>query len=151
MMKKVIAVLAATTGLVAGAFADTYNLADVKAHTTFSGVGHVLTGKLGKNVKISLADGAKFTLRDVTINGVNDSGCMWAGLTCEGNATIILDGSNIIKGFYQDYPGIFVPSGKTLTIKGVGSLSTGSSGIGFASGIGGANGLPCGSIVIESG
>jgi len=151
MMKKVIAVLAATAGLAVGAFADTYNLADVKAHTTFSGVGHVLTGKLGKNVKISLADGAKFTLRDVTINGVDDSNCKWAGLTCEGNATIILDGSNIIKGFYQDYPGIFVPSGKTLTIKGVGSLSTGSSGIGFASGIGGANGLPCGNIVIESG
>ena len=134
-MRRIAATIAAAAGLAAVAFADTYDLSAVKARTTFSGVGHVLTGKLGKNVKISLADGAKFTLRDVTINGVNDSGCMWAGLTCEGNATIILDGSNIIKGFYQDYPGIFVPCGCTLTIKGAGSLEARSNG--YAAGVGG--------------
>ena len=33
--------------------------------------GEILTGTLGSNVKISIADGAKVTLKDVTINGVD--------------------------------------------------------------------------------
>ena len=88
--------------------------------------GMTLTGKLGANVKVSIADGATVTLNGVTIDGVNDETCPWAGLTCLGDATIVLaDGSeNTVKGFYSYYAGIYVPAGKTLTIRG-GSLGTG--------------------------
>lgn len=50
----------------------------------------------------------------------------WAGLTCLGDATLILeDGTNnTVKGFHRWYPGIFVPEGKTLTIRG-GAQGTG--------------------------
>jgi len=73
-------------------------------------------------VKISIAAGATVTLSGVTINGTNSVSCWWAGLNCLGDATIILaDGTtNSVKGFYENYPGIHVPSGKTLTIQGTG-------------------------------
>ena len=91
-MKKLIATIAAVIGIAASAFADTYNLADVKARTTFSGVGHVLTGTLGKNVKISLADGAEFTFKDVTIKPTDafKKDYSWAGITCEGNDALYI-------------------------------------------------------------
>ena len=53
------------------------------------------------------------------------------------------------------YPGIYVPKGKKLTIKGSGSLTAKS--VGFetippmAGGIGAGNGKSCGSIFIEGG
>ena len=106
--------------------------------------GNVLTGTLGANVKISIAAGATVTLNNVTIDGTNNSNYYWAGLTCLGDATIILaDGTtNSVKGFYQNYPGIYVPSGKTLIIKGetsgTGSLAATSNGSG--AGIGGGLG-----------
>ena len=62
--------------------------------------GDVLTGTLGANVKISIADGATVTLDGVTINGVNDMNYEWAGITCLGDATIILSGTNTVTGFY---------------------------------------------------
>ena len=113
--------------------------------------GDVLTGTLDENDKymISIADGATVTLSDVTINGENNSSCHWAGITCEGNATIILTGTNTVKGFYVNYPGIYVPSGKTLTIQGSGSLDASSNGHG--AGIGGGFNLACGNITIEGG
>ena len=111
--------------------------------------GEVLTGTLAGNYKISIAHGATVLLRNVTINGTNNSSCKWAGISCEGNATIVLDGENTVKGFYENYPGIFVPEGKTLTIKGTGSLHASSNG--YAAGIGGGYSIACGSITIESG
>jgi hypothetical protein len=117
--------------------------------------GDVLNGTLGKNVKISIADGATVTLDGVNINGSGSwTGGNYAGINCEGNATIILKGSNTVKGFYRLYPGIHVPEGKTVTIKGDGSLTASSNG--NAAGIGGGgefgNGNPsCGNIVIEGG
>ena len=117
--------------------------------------GDILTGTLGENVKISIADGATVTLNGVTINGTNDYQCTWAGLTCLGSATIILaDGStNSVKGFYQNYPGIYVPSGNTLIINGQtdgnGSLNASSNSIG--AGIGGGGGITCGNIEIQGG
>lgn len=113
--------------------------------------GEVLTGTLGSNVKISIADGATVTLKDVDINGSGTwkSGD-YAGITCDGDATIILSGTNTVKGFYEDYPGIFAAVGKTLTIKGPGTLNVSSNGIG-AAGIGGGDGGACGNIVISGG
>ncbi|MBO7683623.1 MAG: hypothetical protein J6T51_02730, partial [Kiritimatiellae bacterium] len=124
------------------------DLGDVNANTTIAD-GTVVTGTLGANVKVSIADGAAVTLRDVTINGVNSDSYDWAGLTCEGDATIKLEGSNTVKGFYENYPGIYVPANKTLTINGSGVLNASSNG--YAPGIGGAYDLSCGNIVIEGG
>ena len=96
--------------------------------------GQTATGTLNGNYKISVEDGASVTLKDVTINGVKSDACQWAGITLEGSATISLEGSNTLRGFHQNYPGIFVPKGGKLTIDGTGSLDTGSNG--WAPGIG---------------
>ena len=111
--------------------------------------GDVLTGTLAGNYKISIADGATVTLDGVTINGGDDYSYKWAGLNCAGDATITLEGTNMVKGFYNAYPGIQVPMDKTLTIQGTGSLNATSNG--YAAGIGGGYQIACGNIVINSG
>ena len=111
--------------------------------------GEILTGTLASNVKISIADGATVTLNNVTINGTNDSNYAWAGITCLGDATIILSGTNTVTGFYNEYPGIYVPEGNTVTIKGSGSLTASSNG--YAAGIGAGYALSCGDIEIQGG
>ena len=111
--------------------------------------GDTLKGTLLGKVKVSIADGATVTLNNVTIDGDYDYDHLWAGLTCEGNCTIVLEGKNTVKGFFQYQPGIYVPSGKTLTIKGSGSLDASSNGEG--AGIGCAARDDCGNVVIESG
>jgi hypothetical protein len=121
--------------------------------------GEVLTGTLNGNYKITIADGATITLNSVTINGANDYNYPWAGLTCEGDATIILaDGSeNSVKGFYSTYPGIQAgPTGKTLIIKGesagTGKLTAISLGAYTkGAGIGGGGDNTCGDIEIQGG
>ena len=111
--------------------------------------GQTLTGTLGCYVKISIADGATVTLRDATISGRNKNSFRWAGITCPGNATLVLEGANSVRGFQRMYPGIHIAQGKTLTIQGSGSLDAGSNGYGAA--IGGGSSIDCGSIVIEGG
>ena len=115
--------------------------------------GDVLTGTLnGENqpYKITIADGAMITLSDVTIN---DNG-IGPGLTCLGNCTIHLSGSNIVKG-HSYYPGIQaakrVGEGDeyTLTIEGDGSLDASSNGSG--AGIGSGRNGACGNIIINGG
>lgn len=100
--------------------------------------GDVLTGKAVKDEKneysdeitINIADGATVTLRDLTLNGG------WhEGINCLGDATIILEGTNTVTGSTA----ISAPAGKTLTIKGSGSL-TATNGI-----------LTSGNITIEGG
>ncbi len=112
--------------------------------------GQTLTGTLGANVKISIADGATVTLDGVSINasGTWTSG-NYAGITCAGDATITLEGTNTVKGFYEDYPGIYVPENKTVTIQGTGSLTASSNG--YGAGIGGGFGISCGNIEIQGG
>lgn len=114
--------------------------------------GDILSGKLSNNVSISIADGATVTLDGVNING--DGGWNkgdYAGLTPLGDATIILkDGSeNIVKGFNENYPGIFAADGKKLTIQGTGKLEASSNGSG--AGIGGKYNTRCGDIEIQGG
>ncbi len=111
--------------------------------------GDVVKGTLAGNYKISIADGATVTLDGVTINGVNDINYEWAGITCLGDATIILSGTNTVTGFYSNYPGIQAAAGKTLIINGTGSLTASSYGKG--AGIGGANNVACGNIEIQGG
>ena len=111
--------------------------------------GKTLTGTLASNVKISIADGATVILNGVTINGTDNESYQWAGISCEGDATIILSGTNNVKGFHRYYPGIHIAEGKTLTIDGTGSLNASSNG--YGSGIGGGTNIACGNIVINSG
>ena len=152
--RKLLSLLVLLMTAATGAWAATINLASVTTATTAQN-GDVLTGTLTAKVKISIAKGATVTLSGVTINGTNSSSYNWAGLTCLGNATIILkDGTtNVVKGFYEDYPGIYVPSGCTLTIKGesMGSGSLTASHNGYGAGIGGGYQINSGNIVIQGG
>ena len=121
--------------------------------------GDVLTGTLSEdvNVKISITDGATVTLQEVTIEGWDDERYDWAGLTCEGDATIVLKNVNSVRGFYFIQPGISVPVGKTLTISGDGTLNVQSNNSlhpyedVYGPGIGGRINNDCGNIWIESG
>ncbi len=108
--------------------------------------GDMLTGTGGRNTHVTIADGATVWLDGVNIT--KTLGTNWAGIICEGDATIILVGDNAVKGGTR-FPGISVPEGKTLTIQGGGSLSA-TGGFG-AAGIGGGMDLSCGNIVIEGG
>lgn len=114
--------------------------------------GDVLTGMLGANVKISIADGAAVTLDGVSINanGTWESGD-YAGLTPLGDATITLkeETMNTVKGFNQDYPGIYAAKDKKLIINGEGSLNVSSNGM--AAGIGSGWWVESGDIEIQSG
>jgi len=115
--------------------------------------GETLTGALAADAttKIKIADNATVTLKDVTINGTNvdDIAHKHAGITCDGDATINLEGTNTVKGFHEKSPGISVPDGKTLTIQGTGSLTASSNGKG--AGIGGGYATSCGNITISGG
>ena len=95
--------------------------------------GWVVTGTLYRNCKINIAAGATVTLRNVNISCLCllvEEDLAYPGLTCLGDATIILEGNNTVVGsITQLYttqigidPGIYVPGGSTLTIKGTGSL-----------------------------
>ena len=147
-----------------GSFASTIDLS--KAVLTEGSVisvsdGDVLTGTLGGNYKISIANGATVMLSNAVINGVDNENYQWAGLTCEGDCKIVLDegSENSVKGFYRDYPGIYVPDGHTLTIEGSGKLDAVGGGtfsdytasVSYGAGIGGGLNIPCGNIVIDGG
>lgn len=85
--------------------------------------GDMLTGQLAASRKISIADGATVILKDVDINyGKNLTASEYAGINCLGDATLIVSGTDYVKGFNSGYPGIFVPQYKTLTITGNGTL-----------------------------
>ena len=139
------------------------DLGTIKANYTAQD-GETLTGTLNVAsypVKISIADGATVTLDGITINGIHGGTeyqhpYPWAGLTCLGDATLILkDGTiNRVKGFDIYHPGIYVPYNwpnvKTLTIQGTGTLDASSNGSG--AGIGSAaEGGNAGKIVIKGG
>ena len=79
--------------------------------------GDVLTNTLALDYRIIVADGAKVTLRNATIDRPGDNNRHgWAGITCDYNATIVLEGTNTVTAFYKYYPGIYIAKGKTLTI-----------------------------------
>ena len=123
--------------------------------------GDVVTGRLTENVMVLVANGAKITLRDAFIKSEkttdNDK---WAGITCLGNATIVVEGNDTVRGNIPGFPGIMPgPTGTTLTIRGTGSLHvSGNHGAGIggtSEGVGGSNSTrtngDCGNIVIEGG
>ena len=109
--------------------------------------GDVLTGTLAGKYKLTVADGANITLKDADVTCL-DSGAYFAAITPLGDATVTLEGSNIVMGG-NGVPGIYVPEDKTLTIGGTGSLEASSTS--DACGIGGANQISAGNIVINGG
>lgn len=127
----------------------TFNLSNT---TNYAGYqltdGVTLTGKLETNAYISIADGATITIKDVSFNNKNNSLFGWSGITCEGDATILIDGKDTIQGGYA-HAGIFVPESKTLTINGKGNLSV--YGGGDAAGIGGSDRITGGNVTILDG
>ncbi len=125
--------------------------------------GDVLTGTLDgttQKIKVSIEDGATVILSGAAINGVHyggseDTECLWAGLTCLGDATIVLaDGTtNTVTNFNRNYPCIQAAEGKTLVIKG-GAAGTGkliANHESFGAGIGGGYDINCGNIEIQGG
>lgn len=117
--------------------------------------GDVLTGKKGYS-QLKIADGATVTLRNVNIGSEINDDSTFAGITCEGDASLILEGENTVTGCQAGYAGIFVPEGKTLTIQGDGALeSTGKDGSddekAGGAGIGGNASSSAGHIVIKGG
>ncbi len=124
--------------------------------------GWILTGTLAANVKVSIADGATVTLDNASIS-YSGNGADYAGLTLLGDGTIQLaDGTTntMIGGLDGDgnsnWPGIYVPEGKTLTINGnTGVLNASRGGndtdYGSATGIGCGWNDNCGNIVINGG
>ena len=123
--------------------------------------GDMLTGTIANRVLISIAANANVALKNLTIDYEAPPGSNFyfhnPGITCKGNATIILEGTNKVKAFEGDFPGIRAATANdyTLTIKGDGSLEAigqmGGAGIGGCNGENGENWGNCGNIVIESG
>ena len=105
---------------------STCDLSRITADTVF-GDGAVLTGTLDargyydQRCRLSIAGGATVTLRNARIKGVGGASYPWPGLSCEGDATIVLEGVSYVRGFHYDYPGIWIPEGHTLTITGDGT------------------------------
>ncbi len=129
----------------------TTNLSTLTGHYTAEN-GETLTGKLSGNYKISVADGATVYIKDVTIDGranADNYDTQWAGITCMGDATIVLEGENFVTGFFGDYAGIEIGQGKTLTIKGTGTLTAIATT--YAAGIGASINQASGNIIIEGG
>lgn len=119
--------------------------------------GEVLTGTLASKVKISIADGATVTLKNVNITNL-DYSCDWPGINCLGDATLVLEETNEVcagiddSGEFSNYPAIYIAPGNTLTIQGDGYLTAYSYAYeAYGAGIGGGYDIPCGHIVINSG
>ena len=116
--------------------------------------GTIIRGTLNERHKITIADGATVWLSNANINTDDNTSYVsngFAALQCEGNATIGLDTKtvNYVKSFCSGWSGIYVPQGKTLTIKGTGKLTA--EGVSDAAGIGGPYDTKCGNIIIEDG
>ena len=116
--------------------------------------GDVLTGTLDGTktvIKLSVAPGAKVILSGAQILGKDQGQFVnkWAGLTCLGNATIILDGENTVRSFNRNFPCIQAgPEGSKLIVAGDGKLTTEGSSL---AGIGSTENITCGDIEIQGG
>ena len=117
--------------------------------------GDWLTGTLANRVKVTIAQGATVTLKNVSINAdglwYGQDVFAWPGIECEGDATIVLaEGTtSTVKGISDYYSGIYVPTNHTLTLRGPGTLNA--FGGSWSAGIGASYEERCGNIVIESG
>lgn len=110
--------------------------------------GLTLTGKLRDDVRLFIADGATVTLSGVDINGDGTLDGSHAGITCLGNAHILLSENTVnkVRGFNVTSPGIQISAGSTISIDGGGLLNPDenvfSAGIGIGIGIDWNDGTP---------
>lgn len=119
------------------------DLSEIATSSYDASNGEILTGTPSRNLTCNIPDGATVTLKNVSATTSNH----YLYIRAKGDATIILSESNVINGTNVI---INVVSGKTLTIRGTGSLTAAASSWGCAT-IGSYSTLPCGNIVIESG
>ena len=114
--------------------------------------GQTLTGTGGADTHVTIDDGATVTLDNVSITSVDESSTShsWAGITCSGDATIILasGSTNTIYGCNVDNAGIYIQTNYTLIIEGDGTLIAKSKN---GAGIGGKYKTSCGNIIIKGG
>lgn len=130
--------------------------------------GQILTGKFsGDGGYITIADGATVTLAGADIQAPYYYSYSppyffdHAAIHCLGNANIILedkasgsgtDDYNRAKaGQFSDWPAVYVPQGKTLTISGTGKLWANGENSSGGAGIGGGKNINCGNITISGG
>ena len=111
--------------------------------------GDVLTGQLPSNCQLTIATDATVTLFNATVNYEGYSNR--AAVSCLGNATLVLKGSNTVTCNSYEGAGITPADGSTLTIQGNGILNVngkgeGCIGIGYRSGVNGT-----GNVVINNG
>lgn len=87
--------------------------------------GQTLTGTLRRDVIVLIADGATVTLSNVNIGGAGIQNGSHAGITCLGDAHIVLSENtvNTVRGFDTGYPGIQIKAGSKLSIEGTGVLN----------------------------
>ena len=164
-MRKFVSLLALVL-MFLGAQATRINLSTLSGNKLTLSDGDELYGSLTKDIDLQIPDGATITLDNASINPDRAvRGGSHAGLTVQGNAIIILKGTNEVTGFGRFYPGIFVAKGFEVLLREVaagGSLhAQGGKDNGtecFAPGIGAIHPIKandedrsCGSIVIESG
>jgi hypothetical protein len=111
--------------------------------------GDVLTGQLPSNCQLTIAADATVTLFNATVNygGFYER----PAVSCLGNATLVLMGSNTVTCNNFEGAGITPADGSTLTIQGNGILNVNGKGD-FCIGIGYRNGVNgTGNVVINSG
>ena len=87
--------------------------------------GDVLTGQLPSNYKLTIAANATVTLFNAT---VNYEGSGTPAVSCLGNATLVLKGSNTVTCNANSGAGITPADGSTLTIQGNGILNVNGNG-----------------------
>lgn len=133
---------------------EKYNKVDVSnisgTEYTVNGKVHLIGNKTLKTLKLTMEADSKLLLEDIHITAPDNSNA----ITCEGNATITLQGENTLSGKYSGtdngYSAILVNSG-TLTISGNDGdklIATGVGRIGGGAGIGTINGAH---IIIKGG
>lgn len=114
--------------------------------------GQVITGSLNSPIQISIEAKATVTIRNVDISSILNQS--FAGITCLGDAKLILEGESIIHGGTVGGAGIYIPSGYTLTIDGSGCVEVfgkPNGSIASAAGIGGNASSSSGHILINNG
>ena len=130
------------TTLTAGKFYRNLSIDMVKGGYDY--YNHTISGSVISTVIVP--DGGTLKLNDATISATSGP-----AIQCEGDATIILTGSNSVTTSTNGMAVILAgPMGKTLTIQGTGSL-TARSNSPVGAGIGCNNNGSCGNIVINGG
>lgn len=128
------------------------SLADETGTEFVAQEGDQISGTAPNTMHLSIPDGLFVRLKDATIKPT--TGAESAAIVCQGDATLFLEGSNIVKGMNKK-AGIQVgPEGKSLTFDGIGQMEVTAGGTGAnnsGAGIGSSENGSCGNIIINDG